>query len=61
MKLILLDETDKELPICRRYSFVEDFGNLGTVTTIIMNLREQIMEISSGNPFDNEFSIFSLN
>lgn len=58
MKLILLDETDDELPICRRYSLVEDFGNLGTVTTIVMDLRRKALSLSLGNPFENKFKTF---
>ena len=60
MKLILLDATDPELPICRKYSFVEDFGQLGTVATIIMDLRNKTMEISDGNPFENGFSTIRI-
>ena len=58
MKLILLDgiNPNDELPICRKYEEVEDFGNLGTVTTIIMNLKTLKMEITKGNPFANDFT-----
>lgn len=59
MKLILLDDSDPELPICRKYSLVEDFGNLGTVTTILMDLKNLKLELTHGNPFENEF--FSIN
>lgn len=57
MKLILLDgiNLDDELPICRRFEGVENFGNLGTVTTVIMNLKKLEMEITKGNPFENDF------
>ena len=60
MKAILLDNSDPELPICRKYSLIEDFGNLGTVTTILMDLRNLTLELSRGNPFENEFSIIKL-
>lgn len=60
MKFILLDDSDPELPICRKYSFVEDFGQLGTVTTILMDLRNKMIEFSDGNPFENKFSVVKL-
>ncbi len=60
MKLILLDDSDPELPICRKYSLVEDFGNLGTVTTVIMELKHQRLELTNGNPFENTFKVISL-
>ena len=60
MKLILLDSTDPELPICRKYSFVEDFGILGTVTTILMDLKNKKLELTVGNPFENEFKVFGF-
>ena len=60
MKIILLDDSDPELPICRKYTLVEDFGNLGTVTTILMDLKNLTLELSRGNPFKNEFSIIKL-
>ena len=60
MKLILLDETDKDLPICRKFDLIEDFGNLGTVTTIIMDLKNQVMELTRGNPFENNFENLTL-
>ena len=60
MKFILLDDSDPELPICRKYSFVEDFGQLGTVTTILMDLRNHTLELSDGNPFDNNFTVVKL-
>jgi isopenicillin-N N-acyltransferase-like protein len=56
MKLILLDSSDPELPICRRYSLIEEFGTVGTVTTILMDLRNKTLELTKGNPFENEFS-----
>ncbi len=60
MKLILLDDSDKDLPICKKYSYIEDFGNLGTVSTILMDLKNLTMELSDGNPFENNFISISL-
>ena len=60
MLLILLDDSDPELPICRKYSYVEDFGNLGTVTTILMDLKHKTLELSMGNPFENDFKVYRL-
>ena len=60
MKLILLEDSDPELPICRKYSYVEDFGNLGTVTTILMDLKHKTLELSMGNPFENDFKVYRL-
>ena len=60
MKLILLNDSDIELPICRKYSLIEGFGNLGTVTTILMDLHHLTMELTDGNPFKNDFFTVSL-
>ena len=60
MKMILLDNSDEELPICRSYDYVEDFGDLGTVTTIIMDLKKKCLELTHGNPFFNEFEKISI-
>ena len=60
MKMILLDNSDPELPICRKYSFVEDFGNLGTVTSVVMDLRRKTLSLTQGNPFENEFKRIRL-
>lgn len=60
LKLILLDDSDSELPICRRYTMIEDFGNLGTVTTVLMDLKHKTLELSRGNPFENEFFVYQL-
>jgi len=50
MKKILFDRTDKVNPVCRLYEPHLDLGELGTLSTIIMHLKERKMEISSVSP-----------
>ncbi len=59
-KLILFDQSNPDLPICRKYVFDEDLGNTGTICSIIMNLNKLEMNITRGNPFDNDFELFNL-
>jgi len=50
MKKILFDRANDFNPVCRLYEPHLDLGELGTLTTIIMHLRERKMEISSVPP-----------
>jgi isopenicillin-N N-acyltransferase-like protein len=56
MKRILLDQTRDDLPICRPYVPHPDLGNVGTVCSIIMDLRGLQMHITLGNPLENPFT-----
>jgi len=49
MKQILADRSDCELPICRAYQPDADLQELGTVATIIMELKAQQLHIRKGN------------
>lgn len=60
MKRILADKEVDDLPICRDYVPDELIGNVGTICSIIMDLRGRTMHITRGNPFDNPYSKFSL-
>ena len=63
MKEILRDHADEEYPICRKrfsHPLLTDDRSM-TVASIIMDLENQQIHITRGNPFDNPFSIFSLN
>ncbi len=55
IKNLLADRTDKLLPICRNYVFNEDIGNVGTICSIIMDLKNLVMHITPGNPFNNKY------
>ena len=60
MKIILLDDSDNELPICKKYTYTEGLGNVGTVSTILIDFKNLTMELSDGNPLENNFFIVSL-
>ncbi|MHA2364483.1 MAG: C45 family autoproteolytic acyltransferase/hydrolase [Candidatus Hodarchaeales archaeon] len=60
MKTIFLDQTDKELPICRPYVENPDIGNVGTICTLIMDLPNLVLYITKGNPFENKFDAVRL-
>lgn len=49
MKAILSDHSDPEFPIWRAYVADEDLGDVGTVATIIMDLKKQQLHIRRGN------------
>ncbi|MFW9784053.1 MAG: C45 family autoproteolytic acyltransferase/hydrolase [Candidatus Heimdallarchaeota archaeon] len=61
MKTILLDDTDPELPICRKYIPGTTMDQVGTVCTILMDLNKEIMHITKGSPLHNPFISTSLN
>ena len=46
------DEQKQVNPICRSYK-ATSLGQVGTVCSIIMNLKEGIMNITKGNPRQN--------
>ncbi|MFW9903793.1 MAG: C45 family autoproteolytic acyltransferase/hydrolase [Candidatus Thorarchaeota archaeon] len=56
MKRILLDQTRSDMPICRPYVSHPDLGNVGTVCSIIMDLRGLKMHITLGNPLKYPFT-----
>ena len=57
IQAMLLDQSEDELSIRRPYSPSEipGFGMVGTVFTILMNLREGLMEIRAGSQPDQGF------
>lgn len=63
MKKILRDRTNETYPICRKrfsHPWLTDDTSM-TVASIIMDLKNLQFHITRGNPFDNPFSVFSLN
>ncbi len=60
MKRILLDDTDPELPICRKYIPGRVKEKVGTVCTILMDLNQQVMHVTKGSPLHNPFTEISL-
>ena len=61
MKSILLDNSDSELPICRKYIPGTRMEKVGTVCTILMDLNQEVMHITKGSPLVNPFAKISLN
>ncbi len=61
MKSILLDDSDPELPICRKYIPGTRMEKAGTVSTILMDLNQEVMHITKGSPLHNPFTKISLN
>jgi hypothetical protein len=61
MKSILLDDTDPELPICRKYIPGTIKEKVGTVCTILMDLNQEVMHVTKGSPLHNPFAKISLN
>ena len=62
IKDILKDRGNRDAPICRtRFShpLLTDDTSI-TVTTIVMDLKNLEFHITRGNPFDNPFTVFSL-
>jgi len=57
IRAMLLDQSEAELSICRPYSPSEipRFGTVGTVFTVLMDLRRGEMEIRAGSQGDKEF------
>ena len=63
MKEILRDRTNEAYPICRKrfsHPWLTDDTSM-TLASIIMDLKNLQFHITRGNPFDNPFSVFSLN
>ncbi|MCE7735395.1 MAG: hypothetical protein GPJ54_10990, partial [Candidatus Heimdallarchaeota archaeon] len=60
MKEILADKSDTDLPICRPYIQGRTMQDVGTVCTIIMDLKNQEMNITKGSPIRNEYSKITL-
>ena len=60
MKQILLDRSDTLLPIFRDYVENPDIGTVGTVCTIIMDLKKLQMHITRGSPLITPFSSVSF-
>ncbi|GAG78248.1 unnamed protein product, partial [marine sediment metagenome] len=61
MKSILLDDTDSELPVCRKFIPGTRMEEVGTVSTILMDLNQEVMHITKGSPLHNKFTKISLN
>ncbi len=60
MKQILLDRSDTLHPICRDYVENPDLGTVGTICTIIRDLKKHQMHITRGSPLITPFSSVSF-
>jgi isopenicillin-N N-acyltransferase-like protein len=60
MKEILLDDTDPELPVCRKYIPGTTMEQVGTVCTILMDLNQGVMHMTKGSPLHHPFTTISL-
>lgn len=59
MKKILLDRENDKLSICKDYQEVWN-TELGTLCTVIMELKDSVMHLSKGNPIYHEFVTYHL-
>jgi isopenicillin-N N-acyltransferase-like protein len=60
MKSILLDRSNKALPINRRYVPDDDLEQVGTVCTIIMDLPNQSIHLKKGHTSETDFVIYRI-
>lgn len=60
MKSILLDRSNKEFPINRRYIPDNDVEELGTVCTIIMDLANLSIHLKKGHTSETDFVVYKL-
>jgi isopenicillin-N N-acyltransferase-like protein len=58
MKSILLDRSNKVLPINRRYAPDDDLEEMGTVCTIIMDLPNQLIHLKKGHTSETDFVVY---
>jgi isopenicillin-N N-acyltransferase-like protein len=57
IRSMLLDQSEQEFSICRPYSpsAIPGFGPVGTVFTVLMDLRRGAMEVRAGSQPDRQF------
>ncbi|MBI4152603.1 peptidase C45 [Candidatus Woesearchaeota archaeon] len=60
MKQLLLDQENSELPICRPYLPSQYTSSIGTICSIVMDLRKREMQITKGSPLKHQFEKISL-
>ncbi|MHA2277888.1 MAG: C45 family autoproteolytic acyltransferase/hydrolase [Candidatus Kariarchaeaceae archaeon] len=60
LKTILLDQSHPALPICRPYVEDPDLGNVGTICTILMDLRKSQLHITQGSPLNSPFTTLNI-
>lgn len=60
MKKLLLDQQNKELPICRPYEKSRYISSVGTICSIVMDLPKREMHITKGSPLKNGFEVVKL-
>ena len=60
MANLLLDRSNQKYPLHQPYTYYPVIGDLGTIYTIIMDLKNLIIYIKSGNNLKTNFSKFSL-
>ena len=59
LKSILRDREDSANPICRSYKMVMGL-QVGTVSSIVMDLPDRTMHITQGNPREAQYQVFHL-
>ncbi|MBS3168969.1 peptidase C45 [Candidatus Woesearchaeota archaeon] len=60
MKQLLLDQENQELPICRPYLPSLYTTSIGTICSMIMDLRKKELQITKGSPLKHKFEKISL-
>jgi isopenicillin-N N-acyltransferase-like protein len=61
MKSFLLDHFEDGTGICNEYVPDPDIGTLGTVCSVILDLKALELHITAGNPLQNPFRTISFN
>lgn len=59
-KIVLLDKSNEGLAICSKFAQNDEIGTLGTICSVVMDLRQMKMHITRGNPFDYPFEAIKL-
>jgi len=60
MKKLLLDQHNKELPICRPYAKSRYVSSVGTICSIVMDLPRREMHITKGSPLKKGFEVVKV-
>lgn len=60
MKEILLDQENSALPICRPFEYDSDGQEIGTLTSVVMDLERREIHMTKGAPTTNPFVTISL-
>jgi len=58
---LLTNDSNLEWPICRKFTRISLHGKrVGTISTIVMNLKQRTIKLSRGNPKHHSFETFPV-